>query len=176
MAILSKLGLTGSEEDDRVMRAILYQATGKKSRAELTEREQLTFIAALEKMQAKDRKQRRPHQIRSERSRQIVMASNKQKITVTHIFFDTLAWTSVRVEPFIARVTQGRARSVDTLTSSDAQTVIEVLKSIQRREIKKLIEYRCVDEIDFCSFYGCAGVDGIDKSHFHDAIKRLRAM
>lgn len=174
MGMMSKLGLTAKENED-LMRHVLFEATGKHSRANLNEHEQLRLIVALEKMLPKEI-HGKPRGTR-ERSGNVIEISTQDQRGTIRAIFDLLQWNDERIAGLLLRVTRQRARTIDTLIKPDASKLLEVLKSIQAQTIKHMIKDLQIDETLFCdTHFNCATVEQINKTKFGEAINILRAM
>lgn len=123
--------------DDAAMRETMMSSTGKASRKDLTEPEQIRFINVLERMLPHDKgKPRGPRA----NGNQIVMATADQKTLIQHIFFDNLGWDVARLNGFIFKMSKGKAASLGTLAKWNAATVIEAGKNMHQRELAKGID------------------------------------
>lgn len=166
-AILAALAI-----DEEMMRHLLFKATGKHSRADLSEREQALFIAELETHRAapKWRKVTDPKPASST----IQWASPEKRALVREIYHKSLRWETPRIEGFVLRVSGRRTKQIDRLTDRAANVMIEAGKRLQIDLMRALIRDNGIDEITFCGQYGCAGLAGLPHGKYTEAIIQLR--
>jgi hypothetical protein len=118
--------------EDEKMREIMKEATGKTSRADLTEIEQIQFISRLETLIPRDKGHRRgPY---NKYGNQILMASAEQKKLIEDIFYVSLGWDKMRLAAFISKMTNMKATGIDTLAKYSAANIIEAGKNMQKRQ------------------------------------------
>lgn len=121
--------------EDASMREIMKECTGKISRADLVERDQIVFISRLEAMLPQDKG--RPRGPRDKYGNQIYMITPDQKKLIEDIFLTGLGWHPMRLNGFIMRMTKDKATSIDTLAKYAAANIIEAGKNMQQRELAK---------------------------------------
>ena len=118
--------------EEATWRESMKECTGKTSRADLTEINQVIFIHKLEAMLPHDKG--RPRGPLDKHGNHIQMITPEQKKLIEDIFITSLGWHPMQLNAFIMRMTKDKATSVGTLIRWAAANIIEAGKNMQKRK------------------------------------------
>lgn len=121
--------------EDEAMREIMKECTGKTSRADLVELDQIKFMSRLEAMMPRDKG--RPRGPLDKNGNHIEMITPEQKKLIEDIFFTSLGWHPMQLNAFIMRMTKDKATSIGTLIKWAASNIIEAGKNMQKQKLLK---------------------------------------